>query len=104
MSVRFSLNAAADVRLSLERWTGKPGAKRCPAPTGKAKADGRKIPGVYSPRSGRAVAARAGVNSLTLAATGRRGTLLRPGTYLLTVRAGDASGTSQGLGSGRMSH
>ena len=91
VAVRFNLNAAADVRLSLERWTGKPGAKRCPAPTGKAKADGRKIPGVYSPHSGRAVAARAGVNTVTLAATSRRGTRLRPGTYLLTVRAGDAT-------------
>ena len=91
VSVRFNLSAAADVRLSLERSKGKPGAKRCPAPTGNAKADGRKIAGVYSPRSNRALAARAGVNSVTLAATGRRGTLLRPGTYLLTIRAGEAS-------------
>ena len=59
VNVRFNLSAAADVRLSLERWTGKPGAKRCPTPTGKAKADGRRIAGVYSPHSGRAVAARA---------------------------------------------
>ena len=88
MSVRFRLSSAAPVKFSLERWTGKRGASKCPPATGKAKSGGRKIPGVYSPQTGRSVNARAGVNSVTVAATGRKGKRLHPGTYLLTVTSG----------------
>ena len=91
LSVRFRLSTAAPVKFSLERWTGKRGASKCPPATGKAKSGGRKIPGVYSPHTGRTVAARAGVNTVTLAATGRKGKRLTPGTYLLTVTSGTTS-------------
>ena len=86
--VRFRLSTAAPVKFGLERWTGKRGASKCPPASGKAKRGGKKIPGVYSPHTGRTVAARAGVNRVTLAATGRKGKRLTPGTYLLTVTSG----------------
>ena len=91
ISVRFRLSSAAPVKFSLERWTGKRGASKCPPATGKPKSGGRKIAGVYSPQAGRSVNARAGVNTVTVAATGRKGKRLRPGTYLLTVTSGDVT-------------
>ena len=92
ISVRFRLSSAAPVKFSLERWTGKRGASKAPAGrSGKPKSGGRKIAGVYSPQAGRSVNARAGVNTVTVAATGRKGKRLRPGTYLLTVTSGDVT-------------
>jgi hypothetical protein len=91
LSLRFRLSSAAPVKFSLERWTGKRGASKCPPATGKAKRGGRKIPGVYSPHTGRTVAARAGLNTITLAATGRTGKRLTSGTYLLTVTSGTST-------------
>ena len=91
IDVRFKLDASAPVRVKLERWKDKRGAAGCPPARGYAKADGKRIAGVYSAHSKRAVEARAGVNTLTLAATDGKGKRLRPGTYLLTVRSGSAS-------------
>ncbi|HEX6027334.1 MAG TPA: hypothetical protein VFZ00_35365, partial [Solirubrobacter sp.] len=88
LTVRFRLSAPAPVSFSLQRWTGKRGASKCPPARGKPKRNGRRIPGVYSPQANRTVGARTGVNQVTIAATGRRGKRLRPGTYLLIVRAG----------------
>ena len=91
VGVRFKLSSAASVRFSLERWKDKRGAASCPPVRGNAKADGRRIAGVYNAHTKRAVDARAGVNTVTLAATDGKGKRLRPGTYLLTIRSGDAS-------------
>ena len=71
--------------------TGKRGASKCPPAAGKVKSNGRKIVGTYSPHTNRNVAARAGTNKVRIAATGRRGKRLRPGTYLLTVKSGNVS-------------
>lgn len=90
VTVRFRLNADAPVRFDLKRWKGKSGAASCPPVRGRKQADGRRIPGVYSAHSERALQARAGVNTVTLAATGSDGKRLKPGTYLLTVTSGDA--------------
>ena len=91
LGVRFRLSSAAPVRFSLERWKGKRGASACPPAHGKAKADGRRVAGVYTTHSKRAVDARAGVNTVTLAASDGTGKRLRPGTYLLTIRSGESS-------------
>ncbi len=56
-----------------------------------AQKGGRTLPGVYSPFKNRPVEAKRGLNTVTLAATGRKGKTLKPGTYLLTVTSGDAS-------------
>jgi len=64
---------------------------RCPPAKGVAQKGGRRVPGVYSPFSNRAVTADKGLNTVTLAATGRKGKTLKPGTYLLTITAGDVS-------------
>ena len=66
-------------------------SSNCPPAKGVAQKGGRKVPGVYSPFSGRAVTANKGLNTVTLAATGRKGKTLKPGTYLLTITAGDVS-------------
>jgi hypothetical protein len=91
VSVRFRLSADASVRFSLERWKDKRGAGACPPVRGHAKADGKRIAGIYSVHSKRALAARAGVNTATLAATDGKGKRLRPGTYLLVIRSGETS-------------
>ena len=91
VGVRFRLSSAASVRFSLVRWKDKRGAASCPPVRGNAKADGKRIAGVYNAHSKRAVDARAGVNTVTLAATDGKGKRLRPGTYLLTIRSGDTS-------------
>ena len=91
IKVQFRLNTAADVKFSLDRAKGKTGFTNCPPAKGVAQKGGRKVPGVYSPFSGRAVTANKGLNTVTLAATGRKGKTLKPGTYLLTITAGDVS-------------
>ncbi len=91
IKVQFRLNTAADVKFSLKRAKGKTGFTNCPPAKGVAQKGGRKVPGVYSPFSGRAVTANKGLNTVTLAATGRKGKTLKPGTYLLTITAGDVS-------------
>jgi hypothetical protein len=91
LSLRFRLSTAAPVKFSLERWKGKRGASKCPPATGKATRGGRKIPGVYSPKAARSVDARAGVNTVTIAASRGGGKRLRPGTYLLKVTSGDVT-------------
>ncbi len=68
-----------------------PIAASCPPVRGHAKADGKRIAGVYSTHSKRAVEARAGVNTVVLAATDGKGKRLRPGTYLLSIRSGTTS-------------
>ena len=47
VGVRFRLNADASVRFSLERWKEKRGAGSCPPVRGNAKADGKRIAGIY---------------------------------------------------------
>jgi hypothetical protein len=79
------------VRFSLERWKDKRGAATCPPVRGLPKADGKRIAGVYKVHTKRAVNARAGVNTAQLAATDAKGKRLKPGTYLLTIRSGEAS-------------
>ena len=91
IKVQFRLNTAADVKFSLDRAKGKTGFTNCPPAKGVAQKGGRKLPGVYSPFSGRAVTANKGLTTVTLAATGRKGKTLKPGTYLLTITAGDVS-------------
>ncbi|MDA0167984.1 PKD domain-containing protein [Solirubrobacter taibaiensis] len=91
IKVQFRLNTAADVKFSLKRAKDKTGFTHCPPAKGVAQKGGRKVPGVYSPFSGRAVTANKGLNTVTLAATGRKGKTLKPGTYLLTISAGDVS-------------
>jgi hypothetical protein len=91
IKVQFRLNTAADVKFSFDRAKGKTGFANCPPAKGVAQKGGRKVPGVYSPFSGRAVTANKGLNTVTLAATGRKGKTLKPGTYLLTITAGDVS-------------
>ena len=91
VGVRFRLSADASVRFSLERWKDKRGAGSCPPVRGNVKADGKRIAGIYNVHSKRALAAHAGVNTVTLAATDGKGKRLRPGTYLLTIRSGATS-------------
>jgi hypothetical protein len=87
--LRFRLDRAAQVRIDLARWKGKGGQTRCPMAGGKLTARGRKVPGTYVLQSRRTVRGRAGMNTITVAAAGRRrGARLQPGTYLLTLRAG----------------
>ena len=89
--MRFRLSADAPVRFSLERWKDKRGAASCPPVRGNAKADGKRIAGIYSSHSKRASRpARASTRSI-LAATDGKGKRLRPGTYLLTIRSGATS-------------
>ena len=64
------------------------GAK-CPPATGVAKRGGHKVPGVYAPFSTRGATTKTGLNTVTVAARGKRGKRLTPGTYLLTITAGD---------------
>lgn len=91
IKVQFRVSTAANVTFSLERWADKRGASKCPPSTGVAKKGGQKVPGVYSPFSDRAVKAKTGLNTVTLAATGRKGKALKPGTYLLTITAGEVT-------------
>lgn len=88
IKVQFRSSAATDVRFGLTRLDGKGGASKCPPATGVAQKGGRKVPGVYSPFSRRAVQAKTGLNTVTLAATTAKGKALEPGTYLLTITSG----------------
>jgi len=91
MKVRFTLREDAPVRIRLQRLKGKCGATKCPPPRGVPKRNGRRVPGVYRPFTSKALNLRAGTNTLTVAATGRKGKRLAPGTYLLLIRAGDTT-------------
>ena len=71
--MRFRLSSDASVRFSLERWKDKRGASACPPVRGNAKADGRRIAGVYTTHSKRAVDARAGVNRVVAGGHRRQG-------------------------------
>jgi hypothetical protein len=88
MKVRFTLGTAAPVKFSLRRLTGKGGASKCPPTRGRPHPDGKRVPGVYRPFTDKSVTAAKGANTVTVAATGRRGKRLTPGTYLLTVSSG----------------
>ncbi|RKQ90613.1 hypothetical protein C8N24_0425 [Solirubrobacter pauli] len=90
LKVQFRVSAGTPVTFTLKRW-GKPGASKCPPSTGVAQQGGNKIPGTYSPFSRRAVTAKAGLNTVTLATRTGKGKALKPGTYLLTVTAGDVT-------------
>ncbi len=68
------------------RRTNKRVLATCPVPRVDPKPPPH-VPGVFGPRARRDIAAAAGLNRVTIAATGRRGKRLRPGTYRLTVSA-----------------
>ena len=53
--------------------------------------DGTRVPGVYRPFTNKSFNVGKGANTVTVAATGRRGKRLAPGTYLLTVESGGVS-------------
>ncbi|HEY6888236.1 MAG TPA: hypothetical protein VI300_10665, partial [Solirubrobacter sp.] len=88
MKVRFSLAAAAPVKFTLQRLSGKGGASKCPPARGRAHPDGKRVPGVYTPFTNKSVNVRQGANTVTVAATDRAGKRLKPGTYLLIVQSG----------------
>ena len=91
MKVRFSLATAAPVKFTLQRLSGKGGASKCPPARGVKHPDGKRVPGVYRPFTNKSVNVGKGANTVTVAATGRRGKRLAPGTYLLTVESGGVS-------------
>jgi hypothetical protein len=91
MKVRFSLGTAAPVKFTLQRLSGKRGASKCPPARGVTKRDGRRVPGVYRPFTNKSVNVNRGANTVTVAATGRKGKRLAPGTYLLIVESGGVS-------------
>ena len=87
MKVRFSLGTAAPVKFTLQRLSGKGGASKCPPARGVKHPDGKRVPGVYRPFTNKSVNVSKGANTVTVAATGRKGKRLAPGTYLLTVES-----------------
>lgn len=89
LKVQFRLSAGAKVKFTLKRW-GK-SATKCPPTRGVEQKGGSRIPGTYSPFSNRSVTAKAGLNTVTLATTAGKGKALKPGTYLLTITAGDVT-------------
>ena len=91
MKVRFSLATAAPVKFTLQRLSGKGGASKCPPARGVKHPDGKRVPGVYRPFTNKSVNVGKGANTVTVAATGRQGKRLAPGTYLLTVESGGVS-------------
>ena len=92
VAVSFEMSAAATVRISMLRRTNKRVRSACPVPRINPK-PGPHVQGIFGPHAHRDVVARAGVNRVTLAATGRRGRLLRPGTYRVPVTAAGATAT-----------
>jgi hypothetical protein len=88
MKVRFSLATGAPVKFTLRRLTGKGGASKCPPARGVKHPDGKRVPGVYRPFTNKSVAVKKGANTVTVAATGRKGKRLAPGTYLLVIDSG----------------
>jgi hypothetical protein len=91
MKVRFTLGTAAPVKFALERLSGKRGASKCPPPRGRKHPDGKRVPGVYRPFTDKSITVKKGANTVTVAATGKRGKRLAPGTYLLTVTSNGVS-------------
>ena len=92
VAVAFEMSAPATVRISMLRRTNKRVLGACPVPR-IDPAPGPHVQGIFGPHADREVAVRAGMNRLTLATTGRRGRLLRPGTYRLTVTADGVTAT-----------
>ena len=90
LAVRFVLELAGEVEVSLTKTSSKR-PRTCPRPRGTAPSAGHRIAGVYTPRAGHTADAREGANTLTVAATGRNGKRLAPGTYRLRIRADDAT-------------
>jgi hypothetical protein len=88
MKVRFRLGVAAPVRITLQRRVDRGGASKCPPPRGVMPRNGRRLPGIYRPFTDAGINVRAGVNTITVAATGRKGRRLAPGTYLVIVESG----------------
>src|SRR5262249_23760069 len=82
MKVRFSLATAAPVKSTLQRLSNKGGASKCPPARGVKHPDGKRVPGVYRPFTNKSVSIGKGANTVTVAATGKRGKRLAPGTYL----------------------
>jgi hypothetical protein len=91
MKVRFTLGAAAPVKFTLQRLSGKRGASKCPPARGVKQRNGKRVPGVYRPFTNKSINVSQGANTATVAATGRKGKRLAPGTYLLIV---DSAGVS----------
>ena len=91
MKVRFSLGTAAPVKFTLRRLSGKGGASKCPPARGVKHPDGKRVPGVYRPFTNKSVKVKKGANTVTVAATGRKGKRLAPGTYLLIVESNGVS-------------
>jgi hypothetical protein len=91
MRVRFRLAQPGRVRFRLQRLTGKRGVAKCPPARGVPQPNGKRAPGIYRPHTSRALNLRAGMHTVTVAATGRRGRRLTPGTYLLRIESGGAS-------------
>jgi hypothetical protein len=91
MKVRFSLGTAAPVKFTLRRLSGKGGASKCPPARGVKHPDGKRVPGVYRPFTNKSVKVKKGANIVTVAATGRKGKRLAPGTYLLIVESNGVS-------------
>jgi hypothetical protein len=92
VSVSFEMSAAATVRVRMLRRTNKRVLGACPVPRIDPR-PGPHVQGIFGPHTERDVPAQAGVNRVRLAATGRRGRVLRPGTYRLTVSAGAVTAT-----------
>ncbi len=91
MKVRFTLGTAAPVKFTLRRKSGKGGASKCPPPRGVKQRNGKRIPGVYRPFTNKGVNANKGANTITVAATGRKGKRLAAGTYLLIIESSGVS-------------
>ncbi|WP_028065960.1 beta strand repeat-containing protein [Solirubrobacter soli] len=91
MKVRFSLATAAPVKFTLQRLSGKGGASKCPPARGVKHPDGKRVPGVYRPFTNKSVNVGKGANTVTVAATGKKGRRLAPGTYLLIIESGGVS-------------
>jgi hypothetical protein len=87
LKVRFSLATAAPVKFTLQRLSGKGGASKCPPARGVKHPDGKRVPGVYRPFTNKSVNVAQGANTVTVAATGKKGKRLAPGTYLLTIES-----------------
>ena len=91
MKVRLSLGIAAPVKFTLQRLSGKGGASKCPPARGVKHRNGKRVPGVYRPFTNKSVNVNKGANTVTVAATGRKGKRLAPGTYLLIVESSGIS-------------
>jgi hypothetical protein len=112
VSIRYRLDLAAKVRVSLQRSKGSHAVRTCPPVHGSKQADGHRKPGTYAPVSNKQVTSSPSGGSLVIA-TGRahgavgtaarvspaaliaKGKRLSPGTYLLTLTTLGADGRPQ---------